>query len=104
MEIKEQVKNILLDHKGSDNAITSTDIDLQLGGLDYDSTNRTVRRYIEELLYEGMPIGSCSKGYYVITSKDELDTYINNLSARIKGIQDRQISLIENFGKYLLDK
>ena len=39
----------------------------------------TVRKYVVELVREGYPIASDSKGYWIMQSKKEMQEYLNKL-------------------------
>ena len=48
-----------------------------------------VRSYIRELIAEGNPIGSDTRGYYIITERDELEDVLESLQSRCDAIQER---------------
>jgi hypothetical protein len=92
MKPKDAIFNILFNnHRGIENAITVGELASMIGRKKYDGlTNPLTRANIKEIIYEmAVPIGSCSKGYFVIINDDEFANYIHNLKSRIRGIQQR---------------
>lgn len=89
-QVKEQVKEIILDHRGRDNPISSRDINEQLN-LDNVGSFPNTREVIRELiLEEQIPIAAGGNGYYVIETEDELQHYIDSLEGRMLSIADRK--------------
>lgn len=88
--VKETVKQILLDHTGSDNPITSREIN-DIIDVDNIGSFPGTRAVIREIMIEDrIPIAGSSQGYYVIESEDELADYIENLESRILRMTERQ--------------
>lgn len=96
--MKEQIAELLKNHKGKSRAITVQRIvdTLDLGS-DNGLTNPVARKAIRELIEDGMPIGSCGKGYYLLVTKEEFDEYLKNLHGRIAGIRKRIIKVMGAF-------
>ena len=94
MSNKSQVKSILQNHTGKDEAITSSKI-LDKIGLADENGNPNIRSIITELIQDGEPIAASTKGYYYIDSQQELDEYKQTLHERKAGIQAR-IDNVEN--------
>lgn len=91
--VKEEVKDIILDHRGSDNQISSREINDQIGVDDIGSFP-TTRAIIRELILEdNIPIASGGNGYFVIETEDELKDYINSLESRMLSIADRKYGI-----------
>ena len=89
--MKQEILALLMAyHQGKDQAITVEQIAdaLRLHGL--GATGFPVRKAVRELIQEDhIPIGSCTRGYYIIkTEKERLQT-IDNLIARQNGIRSR---------------
>ena len=86
-------------HIGKANKITSKQI-AEIIGINEDATQAKTRALILECArkYE-LPLAADNRGYYLITSKDELNEYIKNLRSRIDGIEDRINLITENFNK-----
>ena len=79
---------------GRANAISSNLIGTALG-IDDGNGNPVVRGDILVIMREtGLPIGSCSDGYFVIVTPRELTDYVGHLEDRIAGIEDR-IDLVQ---------
>lgn len=92
---KEQVKELLLDAEGPDNAITSREIDEEVN-LDSVGSFPQTREVVRELLMEdGIPIASNSNGYYVIETEEQLADYVDTLDGRITGIAERRFGILQ---------
>jgi hypothetical protein len=61
----------------------------------------TVRDIIAELRddVDGPPIGNCSKGYYVIATRDELAEHIESTKDEIQTKQDRLQATVQSFNR-----
>ncbi len=77
-------------HQGKDQAITVEQIADALRLHDIGATGLPVRKAVKELIQKDfIPIGSCTRGYYIIkTEKERLQT-IDNLIARQNSIRSR---------------
>ena len=87
---------------GSSNAITADEIYNQITqqGLPLfeGRTQEQVRGFIRDLVNnQSSLIGSGNKGYYVITSKEDVSKAINNLESRSTKIDERKQSLIDEW-------
>lgn len=92
-DAKEEVKDIILDHRGSDNQISSREINEEIGVDDIGSFPNT-RAIIRELILEdNIPIASGGNGYFVIETEDELKEYIDSLESRMLSIADRKYGI-----------
>jgi hypothetical protein len=77
-------------HVGKERAVTVGRIARSLGHKDTGLTNPQLRSVIRDILMEGeYPIGSCSRGYYMITTEGERQEYLANLRKRRDGINSR---------------
>ncbi len=95
----EQVRDILEEHRGKKNKITSAKI-AKMIDIDEDDTHSKSRRLIEDAIEEyGLPVAADSRGYFMIETEDELEEYMENLDARIDGIKDRKKVVTKNFRK-----
>lgn len=90
---KEQVKELLLDHRGADNPITSREISNKLKKSEVGSFPETRELIREIVLEDEIPIASSSNGYYVIETEQELKDYIDQLEQRILGISERRFAV-----------
>lgn len=89
-EIETIIHKIMLRHIGSANAITSAKIAQIIGNYYEDSTHQGTRESIRECLESScIPIGSNTKGYFLISNDDEYRAYLDNLECRIMGIKKR---------------
>jgi len=92
-DAKEAVRDIILDHRGSNDQISSREINDQIGVDDIGSFPNT-RAIIRELILEdNIPIASGGNGYYVIETEDELKDYIDSLESRMLSIADRKYGI-----------
>ena len=95
-----EIRNILLNHKGKQNAIPSSKIAKMLG-IPENDTVATTRGLITKLIKNTcLPIGSSENGYYIMETEEELNEVIQDLNGRILGIYDRTNRLISNFNEY----
>ena len=99
MDKIEKIKVELEKHIGKANKITSKQI-AKIIGINEDATQAKTRALILECArrYE-LPLAADNRGYYLITSKSELNEYIENLNSRIAGIEERKNLIIENFNR-----
>jgi len=47
----------------------------------------------------GIPVGSCSKGYFIVTNPDELQNQIDRYDSQIQTAQKRKRELVEAYNK-----
>ena len=66
--------------------------------LPASETEEIVREMIRELLEEGVAVGSCSRGYFIIQSMKELGDVLKGLRARQEGIETRIRLISHAFG------
>lgn len=89
-ELREKVRSLLLDHKGSDDPITSREISEELG-LDEVESFPTTRGMIRDVIEEDeVPIAASGSGYFVIETEDELEDYLDSLNERMMNIAERR--------------
>ena len=90
---RQQVKEILLDHRGANNAISSREISDRLNKDEVGSFPET-RMIIRDIMLEDqIPIASSNNGYYVIESEEELRDYVDQLESRILGMSERKFAV-----------
>lgn len=95
MGYKEDIREVLLDHVGKENAINASEI-AELVGIDEGDTYSRTRRYITDVLEEGVPVASNpGHGYWIIKSQEELDNYVGALGRRARQIDNRRIKAID---------
>jgi hypothetical protein len=56
---------------------------------------QAVRKMVHKMRLAGYPVGSCVRGYYVITNEVELLDTVRHLNSRIKEIRDAVDALLE---------
>lgn len=96
----QQIREILMQHKGKQSAIPSNKI-AKMIGIREDDTVATTRSLITKLIKNSyLPIGSSESGYYIMQTEDELNEVMHDLNGRILGIYDRINKLICNFNEY----
>lgn len=94
-----KIRQIILKHKGRANAIKSKTIATMVG-INEDDTHIGTRSLITKLVKEGLPIGACDNGYFLIETQKEVDEYGQLLNSRIQEIYDRLGRLQFNFDMY----
>lgn len=95
-----KIKKIIEKHKGKGNQISSGKIAKMLN-LKQEDTHIEPRTLILEAIKKfNIPAAGGSKGYYLITNKEELEEYINSIDRRIKKIEDRKLIIKKAFKKY----
>jgi hypothetical protein len=98
MNEMEVIKNILENHHGKVNPVTSAKIAIAIGNPNEDDTHASTRFKIKNCMkLYNLPVLSYNKGYYYAKTEDELAEYINNLDKRIAGIKERKIIVLKNF-------
>lgn len=91
-----KLRDILNEHKGKDNAITSAEIANKLG-INEDATHALTRSLITQAIEKyRLPVAATVKGYYIVATKEEADEYITNLTSRISGILKRRETFEKN--------
>ncbi len=81
----DKIKQILLEHVGREKAIKSKPIAIMIGVFE-DDTHVATRTLITKLVKQGLPIGACSKGYFILQTQKEVDEYQQSLNNRIDEI------------------
>jgi hypothetical protein len=83
--------------RGKANALYSGVIRAE-AGLPGGRTEEVVRDTIKALIYdEGVPIGSCSRGYYIIETDEELEEVAGDLQNRADGCISRANQIRQNW-------
>lgn len=95
----QEIAEILSSHRGAGNKITSAAIARKIGIYE-DDTHAQTRALIKQAAEQfELPLAGDGKGYFMITSEEELNAYIANLNSRIAGIEERKQMIIRNFRK-----
>lgn len=93
----EVIRDLLVEHRGEENAIASHEIAAILG-IDEDDTHPKARRLIKKCIEKyNLPVSGDDNGYYYMTDRADLDRYVNNLNGRIAKIAERRDMVIRNF-------
>ena len=97
MDKIEEIKNILMQHRGKSNAITSREIAYKVG-INEDDTHAKTRKIIRDVKEkDNIPVLACNKGYYFPETEEEFNEYMENLDSRIIGIQKRKELTTKNY-------
>ena len=91
MSKEEQIRDILLDHLGINNAIKSPKI-AEMIGIKPGASNRGIRKLITETIRKyKLPVAAHThKGYFFIENKEEFTNYLSTLDSWIKEIENRK--------------
>ena len=86
--MSEKIKNILLQHKGKSNAITSKEVSIIMG-FPMEDTQSVSRKAIWETAKEyALPLVSCNRGYFIAETDEEIAEYNSNIQNRIDGMEE----------------
>lgn len=92
-DIKERVKQILLEHQGTNNPISSREINEKLD-IDPPRKSSNIRELVSELvLEEDVPVAANPHGYYLIQDEKELEEYVEELETRAESINKRKLEV-----------
>ncbi|MFK8214634.1 hypothetical protein [Haloferax volcanii] len=93
-DAKDEIREIILEHRGADNPITSREINERFD-LDNIGSFPSTRAVIRELVMEErIPIAATSQGYFLIDSEEELEEYVDNLESRVMNITERKFAVL----------
>lgn len=88
-EILDSLEETFDEHRGPDEAITSSELSEQLEIADSEANPKT-REAIRVLCDERkIPVAASHAGYYRIQTRQQLEEYQQTLRARIRGIEER---------------
>lgn len=95
MSMYEEVRDILLKHRGSGNPITAKEIS-SIMGFGMEDTQHECRQIIKRTMEMfSLPVISCARGYYIANSDEEIESYCKNIMGRIKGMRKRLDSAVQ---------
>lgn len=98
--MSELIKNILLQHKGKRNAITSKKIS-KIMGFPMEDTQSVSRNAIWETAKEyGLPLVSCTRGYFIAETDAEMAEYNANIQSRIDGMEETRRMVNKNYKEW----
>ncbi|BBO87013.1 hypothetical protein [Desulfosarcina ovata] len=100
MDQLNKIKEILENHVGKENQISSGDIGPQIG-IQEDATHVQVRNLIREAIEKlRIPIGGSSRGYYLIKDEAELKQYTDSIDKRMEKMKKRKEIIEQAFDEY----
>ena len=92
-----QFVNLL--HLGKENAVVAPIIQREMG-LEPSPTSAEVRSIARWAIHRyGHPIGSCNKGFYIMSNADELKDNLRVLQSRMDNLQARKDGIVRAFNK-----
>ncbi|MFX1446204.1 MAG: hypothetical protein ACFFHV_22630 [Promethearchaeota archaeon] len=100
MGIHEQIRDILLDHKGKRNSITAEKIAEQIGIQSGPSGVNIREKITETIINYKLPVASINTGYYLLEDEADLKRYERSLEGRANKIIFRKFKIIEYFYEY----
>ncbi len=83
------------EHTGKRNAVTSREIEAK-----FRCKGTEVRKMVNDLRCQGVPICSCSKGYFYAETEDEVRHTIAHLDGRITAIEAARSGMNSVLNKY----
>lgn len=89
----ERVKELLLEHRGKGNEISSRELNEEVGLDSVGSFPRTRECVRDIMLQERIPIIGGGNGYYVAQTEDEIVDAIETLDSRITKTAERKMLL-----------
>jgi hypothetical protein len=101
LSLIKKAKDILVAHKGKENAIPAREIAQALGIKEGDTFIRT-RSIIDKAIRKyKLPVAAHTyKGYFFIESEDELFEYMGSLEGRKMQIEDKKQLIFRNYQDY----
>lgn len=93
----EKIRDILLLHKGKNNPITSAKIASMIDIIEDDTHAQTRALILKCAETYKLPLAANTRGYYLISNRQEYDEYMANLDSRSAGIEERKRIITENF-------
>ena len=89
----EQVKEMVMRHKGRNDQISSREIN-EVVGLDSVGSFPTTRQCIRDIMFnEQIPIIGGGNGYYIAETEQEISDAIDTLDSRILNTAERKMAL-----------
>lgn len=94
-EVRETVKELLLENSSADDPITSREISNALEENEVGSFPKTRMIIRDIMMRDKIPIVSSNQGYWVAESEQEIQDYLDNLENRIMGITERRYAVLQ---------
>ena len=89
----ETVKELLLNHRGKGNEISSRDIN-DVVELDNVGSFPQTRELVKDIVFqEGIPVVGGGNGYYVAETEEEVGEYLETLESRILSNAERKMAV-----------
>jgi len=96
----EQIRDILLRHRGKKNAITAEAIAEEIK-IEPGPSGVTIRDLITETIVTyRLPVASTNRGYYFLEDEDDLKRYQKSLDGRANKITTRRVLITQYFYEY----
>ena len=100
MDQLNRIKEILENHVGKENQISSGDIGPEIG-IHENATHVQVRNLIREAIEElKIPVGGSNRGYCLSKNEAELKQYTDSIDKRIEKMQRRKELIEQAFEDY----
>ena len=102
ISVMKKIKEIMLNHMGIKNPITSRNI-AKIVGIDPGASMVKIRQYILATMeYFGIPIAAKggNKGYFLMETEEELQGYLKRLESRLTGTYSRMTLVQQCFAEY----
>lgn len=95
--MREKIRDILLEHKGEERAVTAKEISAEMGYPMEDT--RSVSRYQIKKTEEefDLPLVSGKSGYYIAQTDEEMAIYNQNIKNRMDKMEQRRIMANKNY-------
>lgn len=99
----EEVRDILMNHRGANNPITAKEISSMMG-FDMEDTQHMCRQIIKRTMdMFSLPVISCTRGYYIANTDEEIQSYCDNIRGRIKGMRQRMDNAVQFYNDLMAD-
>lgn len=99
-KIYDEIKAILIQCKGKSNAMTSKRISVRINFPMEDTQVKTRTAIWETAKIFELPLISCSKGYFIAETDNEMNEYNSNIQSRIDGMEETRRMTNENYHKW----
>lgn len=96
----EKIEEILIQHKGKANAITSKEISKIIGYPMEDTQAKTRKAIWDTAKQFGLPLISSNKGFFIAETDDEIEAYNSNIQSRIDGMNATKEMANKNYQEW----
>ena len=98
--MSKKIKDILMGHRGKENAITSKRISKAMG-FPMEDTQSVSRQAIWATAEEySLPLISCNKGYFITQTDEEMEKFNAKYEKRICGMRRTQAMANDNYKRW----